>query len=227
VIGRARGGARLLVVTAVRAEQQAVLSGLSHQDGRVSVEVGGVGPAMAAASTARLLALAEAAGTPYAAVISAGIAGGLTAEPGAIVLGTRAIAADLGSASPDGFLSVDELGFGTSTVECDEAWVDGLRRELPIAVAGDILTVSTVTGTQARAAELKSRHPAAVAEGMEGYGVGIAAVLATLAFAEIRTISNPVGPRDRANWRIDEALAALTTAARALELTVRAVASGT
>jgi futalosine hydrolase len=182
---------------------------------------------MAAASTARLLARAEAAGTPYAAVISAGIAGGLTAAPGAIVIGSRAIAADLGSDSPDGFLSVDELGFGTSTVECDGAWVDGLRRELPTAVAGEILTVSTVTGTQSRATELTSRHPAAVAEGMEGYGVGIAAVLARLAFAEVRTISNPVGPRDRANWRIDEALAALTTAARALELTVRAVASGT
>jgi futalosine hydrolase len=227
VIGRARAGARLLVVTAVKAEQQAVLRGLSHQDGRISVEVGGVGPAMAAASTARLLALAEAAGTPYAAVISAGIAGGLGAEAGAIVLGTRAVAADLGSDSPDGFLSVEELGFGTSTVECDSGLVAGLRQELPSAVAGEILTVSTVTGTHTRAAELTSRHPAAVAEGMEGYGVAIAAVLATIAFAEVRTISNPVGPRDRANWRIDEALAALTTAARALEAAVRAVASAT
>jgi len=227
VIGRARATGRLLVVTAVKAEQQAVLRGLSHLDGRISVEVGGVGPAMAAASTARLLALADAAGAPYAAVISAGIAGGLTAGPGAIVLGTRAVAADLGSDSPDGFLSVEELGFGTSTVECDSGLVAGLRHELPSAVAGEILTVSTVTGTRTRAAELTSRHPSAVAEGMEGYGVAIAAVLATIAFAEIRTISNPVGPRDRASWRIDEALAALTTAARALEPAVRAVASAT
>jgi futalosine hydrolase len=29
---------------------------------------------------------------------------------------------------------------------------------------------------------------------------------------EIRTVSNAVGPRDRAAWRIGEALAALTTA---------------
>jgi futalosine hydrolase len=182
---------------------------------------------MAAASTARLLAVAEAAGTPYAAAISAGIAGGLTADPGAIVLGTRAVAADLGSESPDGFLSVEELGFGTSTVECDSALVAGLRQELPAAASGEILTVSTVTGTHTRAAELTSRHPAAIAEGMEGYGVGIAAVLAAVAFAEVRTISNPVGPRDRANWRIDEALAALSAAARALEPAVRAVASAT
>jgi futalosine hydrolase len=30
--------------------------------------------------------------------------------------------------------------------------------------------------------------------------------------AEIRAISNPVGPRERASWRIDEALAALGAA---------------
>jgi futalosine hydrolase len=86
-------------------------------------------------------------------------------------------------------------------VECDSALVAGLRQELPAAASGEILTVSTVTGTHTRAAELTSRHPAAIAEGMEGYGVGIAAVLAAVAFAEVRTISNPVGPRDRANWR--------------------------
>jgi futalosine hydrolase len=215
VIGRIRPDTRLLVVTAVKAEQQAVLGGLSRQDGRISVEVGGVGPAIAAASTARLLARAEAAGTPYTAVVCAGIAGGLTAGPGAIVVGTRAVAADLGSDSQDGFFSVDELGFGTSTVDCDGELVAGLRRLLPMAVVGEILTVSTVTGTRTRAAELTSRHPAALAEGMEGYGVGIAAVLASVPFAEIRTISNPVGLRDRANWRVDEALTALTTAARA------------
>jgi futalosine hydrolase len=51
---------------------------------------------------------------------------------------------------------------------------------------------------------------------MEGYGVGCAAAGAGVAFAELRTISNPVGPRDRAGWRITEALAALTAAAAAL-----------
>jgi futalosine hydrolase len=227
VTGRIRLDARLLVVTAVKAEQQAVLNGLSRQDGRISVAVGGVGPGIAAASTARLLARAEAAGTPYTAVVCAGIAGGLTAEPGAIVVGTRAVAADLGSDSQDGFVSVDELGFGTSIVDCDGELVAGLRRLLPTAVVGEILTVSTVTGTRTRAAELTTRHPRALAEGMEGYGVGIAAVLASAPFAEIRAISNPVGPRDRASWRIDEALTALTSAARAVEAAVRAVASGT
>jgi futalosine hydrolase len=48
---------------------------------------------------------------------------------------------------------------------------------------------------------------------MEGYGVATAAAAAGVPFAELRTISNPVGPRDRAAWRLGEALAALTAAA--------------
>ena len=51
---------------------------------------------------------------------------------------------------------------------------------------------------------------------MEGYGVAVAAAQAGLPFAELRTISNPIGPRDRAAWRLREAFAALTAAAPAL-----------
>jgi futalosine hydrolase len=51
---------------------------------------------------------------------------------------------------------------------------------------------------------------------MEGFGVASAAALAGLPFAEVRTISNLVGPRDRSAWRISAALAALTLAGRAL-----------
>ena len=43
-----------------------------------------------------------------------------------------------------------------------------------------------------------------------------AAAQAGVPFAELRTISNPVGPRDRASWRLPEALAALTAATTAL-----------
>ena len=57
---------------------------------------------------------------------------------------------------------------------------------------------------------------AAIAEAMEGYGAARAATDAGLPFAELRTISNTIGPRDRDAWRIPDALAALTKAARAL-----------
>ncbi|GAB1644725.1 futalosine hydrolase [Krasilnikovia sp. MM14-A1259] len=206
----------LLVVTAVSAEAEAVRAGADPTG--IRVEPVGVGPAAAAAGTARLLALAEAAGTPYRAVLSAGIGGGFPgrAPVGATVLGRRAIAADLGAESADGFLPIEQLGFGTSTVEADEALFKTLLAALPGAVHGDILTLATVTGTAATAAALTARFPDAVAEAMEGYGVACAAAGTGTPFAELRTVSNPVGPRDRGAWRLREALTALTTSAHAL-----------
>jgi futalosine hydrolase len=204
---------RLLVVTAVQAEAEAFRAATTSA--RITIEVVGAGPAVAAAGTARLLALAEAAGTPYEAVICAGIAGGFPtrAPVGATVLAVRSIAADLGAESPGGFLAIDELGFGTSTLPADPNLRKTLKERLPYARDGDILTLATVTGTAATAAALAARYPGALAEAMEGYGVASAAALAGVAYAEIRTISNPIGPRDRAAWRLGEALAALTTAA--------------
>ena len=74
--------------------------------------------------------------------------------------------------------------------------------------------MTTATGTDERAAELIRRHPDAVGEAMEGFGVAAAAELADLPFAEVRAVSNLVGPRDRDAWRLDLAFAALTAAAR-------------
>jgi futalosine hydrolase len=199
----------LLVVTAVAAEADAVRAGADPR--HVVVEPVGVGPAAAAAGTARLLAAGR-----YRAVVSAGIAGGFPgrAPVGATVLGARSIAADLGAETADGFLSIDELGFGSSVVAADAALLKALAGTLPEAIVGDVLTLATVTGTAATADRLAARFPQAVAEAMEGYGVAIAA--AGLPFAELRTISNPVGPRDRAAWRLRDAFAALSTASEGL-----------
>ncbi|MEV0213647.1 futalosine hydrolase [Micromonospora sp. NPDC050695] len=212
----------LLVVTAVPTEADAVRAGLA--DTSVTVAPVGVGPAVAGAATARLLALAEAAGHPYRAVVSAGVAGGFAgrAAVGDTVLGTASIAADLGAGSPDGFIPIEDLGMppallgGGSAVPADPRLLAVLRAALPNATVGAVLTVSTVTGTAASTEELRRRHPEAVAEAMEGYGVAVAAAQAGVPFAELRTISNPIGPRDRDAWRLREALSALTLAAPAL-----------
>jgi futalosine hydrolase len=199
----------LLVVTAVAAEAEAVRAGADPD--HVVVEAVGVGPAAAAAGTARLLATGS-----YRAVISAGIAGGFAgrAPVGATVIGSRSIAADLGAESPGGFLPVEELGFGTSVLPADPLLLKGLAAALPTAIVGDVLTLATVTGTAATATALQRRFPHAAAEAMEGFGVAVAA--AGLPFAELRTISNPIGPRDRASWRLREAFEALSTASATL-----------
>ncbi|GFJ90041.1 hypothetical protein Prum_036830 [Phytohabitans rumicis] len=121
----------LLVATAVEAEADAIRAGLPT--GAVTVAAVGVGSAAAAAGTARLLALAEARGHPYRGVISAGIGGGFAgrAPVGATVLGARSIAADLGADSPDGFIPLDVLGFGSATAAADADLLAALRAALP------------------------------------------------------------------------------------------------
>lgn len=212
----------LLVVTAVAAERDALLAGLPSPP-PVTVAAVGVGAAAAAAGTARLLALAEAAGRGYQSVVSAGIAGGFAgrAPVGGVVLARCSVHADLGAQTADGFLSLDQLGLGTVVMSADGAlleWLaDGLRTATGEApVVGDVLTVATITGTADRAAARARAHPEAVAEAMEGYGVACAAAAAGAGFAEVRTISNQVGPRDRSAWRIGDALAALTRIAPVL-----------
>lgn len=183
----------------------------------VDVLAAGVGPAAAASGTATALTAASTAGEPYDLVVSAGIGGGFGGSAGALVGGTAVataiVAADLGAQSADGFVSVTELGFGVAVHLPPEELPRAVARATG-AVAGPVLTVSTVTGTAARAEELTARHAGAVAEAMEGFGVAEAATAHGVPVLEIRAVSNAVGPRDRAAWRIPEALGALTAAWR-------------
>lgn len=212
---------RLLVVTAVAAEADAValaLAGTGHD-----VLAAGVGPAAAAAGTATALATAP-GGARYDLVVSAGIGGGFQplAPVGSLVVADAIVAADLGAQTPgapdspdapDGFTPVDRLGFGR-TVHVPPEGLSRAVAEALGAAHGPVLTVSTVTGSAARAAELAARHPGAAAEAMEGFGVAEAAALHRTPVLEIRAISNPVGPRDRAAWQIGRALSELTHAFR-------------
>lgn len=212
---------RLLVVTAAAAERDAILSGRSpaigmleglevHRTvtaaGLLDVVCGGVGPIAAAVATGCALR------NGYDAVIAAGIAGGFpAAEVGGVVVADTVIHADLGAETADGFVSMADLGWGRVRFDTDGDLSAELTRRTG-ARAGTILTVSTVTGSQHRADQLHAGHPDALAEAMEGVGVYQAAARFGVPFAELRTISNRVGPRDRSAWRIPEALAALTDA---------------
>lgn len=208
---------RVLVMTAVEAERDAVLRGLGA-DSRVDVRLAGVGPASAAAQTA--FALAD--GT-YGLVVSAGIAGGFAgrAEVGTLVVASEIVAGDLGVETGEGFASVDTLGFGSSRLAteklCAERLVQALRDRGCTVCSGPIVTVSTATGTAETAAALAERVPGAAAEGMEGFGVATAAHLYGIPVIELRAVSNAVGPRNREAWDVPGALALLTTAAPVIE----------
>jgi futalosine hydrolase len=220
-------GLRFLVATAVPAERDAVaraLPGTAREVGLPGAALhriagphtydllaAGVGPGRAAASTASALTAAALDGAPFTLVVCAGIAGGFGpgAPVGSLVVADEITVADLGAESADGFLPVTELGFGTVSHRPPPSLVRAACAATG-AHAGTVLTVSTATGTAARADALRARHPRALAEAMEGFGVAEAAALHGVPVLEVRAVSNPVGPRDRAAWRIGDALAALT-----------------
>ena len=158
----------------------------------------------------------------YDLVINAGIAGGFPGKTdiGSLVLSSEIIAADLGAETAEGFCSLDQLELGTSRIPADAefvCWMEQALQHKGISVTtGPILTVSTVTGTQETAEELIRRVPEAAAEGMEGFGVATAARLKGVPVLEMRAVSNFVGPRNRAAWRINEALQTLEKASSAL-----------
>lgn len=221
---------RILVATAVPAERDAVAQAFPDPYGelrtlpggltvrrltplphRYDVLAAGVGPALAAASTATALTAAVLERDPYDVVVSAGIAGGFApdAPVASLVLADHITAADLGAETADGFLPVTDLGFGTVT----HLPPPGLVRRAADATGartGTVLTVSTVTGTASRAEALRARHPGVLAEAMEGFGVAEAAGAHGVPVLELRAVSNPVGPRDRSAWRIKDALESLT-----------------
>jgi futalosine hydrolase len=202
----------VLLVTAVKAELAAALGGGATAAGVAA----GVGPVAAAVATARALARGD-----YSLVVSAGIAGGFggRAEIGDVVLGRTTTWADLGALTDEGFLDLPSLGLAGGA-DLRSAAAGQVGAALTAAGVdhrvGTILTLTTMTGTQGRAAELARRHPGAVAEAMEGYGVAAAADDAGVPWVEVRTISNLVGRRDRSEWDIPAAFAALGVAVAAL-----------
>jgi futalosine hydrolase len=225
----------ILVVTAVGAERDAVADGVGapqavtvgpyassrrcETDGPdVLVVAGGVGPAAAAAAAAYVVATED-----VGLVVSMGVAGAFASARlahGDIAVATSIVAADLGAMSPERFLDLAALGLdGGATVDCPPALVTAARDRIGNAglhvVVGAVLTLSTMTGTAERAAELMGAH-GAVAEAMEGAGVAHVAALHDLPVLEIRAISNEVGLRDRSSWDLATALTSLGTAAGAV-----------
>lgn len=218
----------LLIVVAVGAEADAVLTGLGRAGepaGQIAgctavrssgpageellVVTGGIGAVAAASVTA-----AACATLPVSRALSVGVAGGFDLAPGELVVADRIIAADVGAAGADGrLLGHQELGW-------DE------QAPLPVPGAalaahrlgahlGCVVTVSTVTGTAARTAELQTRY-APLAEAMEGAGVAWACLRHGVVFGEVRSVSNRVGPRERGGWELPRALATLRRAASGL-----------
>jgi futalosine hydrolase len=203
----------LLVVTAVEAEREAVIRDLGPTAAtQLEVVVAGVGPVAAAVGT--IAALHRLPDTSL--VISTGIAGGFSgrAAVGDVAIADRITFADLGARTDAGFLTLAEMGLRQeSSYSETDARVRERIAQAPVSVVrGEILTLACMTGTDDDAAQLAARHPRAIAEAMEGFGVAAAAHDAGLPFAEVRAVSNTIGKRDPTTWNIPGAFDALARA---------------
>lgn len=193
-----RGGARDLAVTFV---------------------VSGVGKANAAAA---LAATATRLPNPPT-VVQLGI-GGAYPDSG-LSLGGAAVAAserdlDLGVGDDRSRAGLEAIG-----IELIPGLGAGNRIELAtplaravVAATGapllDFATSDGVTASPAVARYTAERHSVAI-ESMEGFAAAQVCLALGLEFVEVRGVSNRVGERDKAAWRISEAAAAAAAAAHA------------
>ncbi len=184
---------------------------LGDKAGTLEAVVTGVGKANSAGGLARVLDPSR-----HAWVLVAGIGGALPGsqlEIGDVVVGTESVFADEGvqmRGASGGFRSITDLGFGLignsdragSTPDLVQAFADAG------CLTGSIATVSTCSGTDERAKDIRERT-GAIVEAMEGAAaLGVAARLGVPA-VEVRGVSNRTGEREEQGWDLELALSRL------------------
>jgi futalosine hydrolase len=215
---------KVVIVTAMDMEIAPLTTSLVRRDGPnayrcgdhdVDVLITGVGMVATAAWTARTLAESR-----YDLALNLGLCGSFdpTLAPGRVVHVTSDHLVELGAEDGDEFLSIRDLGlqrddeppFEEGRLVNADPPANVALRNLP-AVRG--ITVNTVHGN-ARSIEAVVRRFQPQVESMEGAAFMYACAIADVPFAQVRAVSNFVEPRNRAAWKISEAIDALGRAAR-------------
>ena len=217
---------RILVVTATEGEVAPLAASLTPAAGRssrlksythgchaVDVLTTGVGAVATATWCSGVFARER-----YDLVLNAGVCGSFrpALPPGTVVHVTTDRLADLGAEDGDAFLSVhdlqlmdeDEFPFMRGRLVNSAPPRTAALDTLPI---GDAITVNTAHGndaTIARAAERYNPH----VESMEGAAFMYACLVHGVPFAQLRAVSNIVERRNRAAWKLPEAVEALGSA---------------
>lgn len=123
-------------------------------------------------------------------------------EIGDVVCAESECYGDLGASSPDGFLDMKALGI--PVVPGETPIYNVLPMQIfPAERRVPFVTLNTCTGID------ELQHATAAVENMEGAAIAHVAALAGIPVGEIRGISNMVGRRDRASWRVKQAAAAV------------------
>ncbi len=183
----------------------------AHQ---VDVLVTGVGMVAAAAWCSRVLAQSR-----YDFALNLGMCGTFdrALEPGQAVHVVSDRIAELGAEAGEAFLTIQELGllgadefpFTGGDLVNPAPPVNAALSALP-AVCG--ITVNTVHGNERSIASVAQRFKPQV-ESMEGAAFMYACMIHGIAFAQVRAVSNLVEPRNRAAWKLADAISGLNQTA--------------
>ena len=180
-------------------------SGLLFPDGPPApLAVCGFGLAAAGAGAAH--AIAEHRAAAEGGVILVGAAG--TYDTSRHPIGSAVVAGSvrcdgIGAGSGRDHRTARDLGFAAAD-------------SIALGQGPQILSVATAAGSAGEASGRRERYPAAAGEEMEGYAVAVATGLFDVELTIVRGFSNVAGDRDRAGWRMREALGAAADIVREL-----------
>ena len=171
----------------------------------VQVAICGFGPIASAAVTSRLLCHSN-----FKRVVLMGIAGSYclnSCKLGQAYVMTQVLVDGVGVGSGEGFQSAEELGWPQLAILNPATIRDKI--ELSQTTRLTLLSVCAASENSAhRIARLK-RFADAMVEDMEGFSVALSCKLATVPCTIVRGISNQVGDRNKANWKIQTAIHAV------------------
>jgi futalosine hydrolase len=170
----------------------------------------GIGPVATAFALGTVLATA-----PPDLAINMGIAGALDdgIGLGTVVHVVSERFADLGIEEQDGsFHDLFEIGLMETEQPpfTRKRLLDPRAQHAAFLPQAHGITVSKVHGSAASIASVRARYPDAQVESMEGAAFFYACLLAEVPFMQVRGVSNKVEPRNRANWKIKEAVESTT-----------------
>jgi len=219
---------RILVVAATSAEIDPFVAGLrfrADSDSRLTIYARdsheihvlttGVGMVATAAWCSRVLAAHD-----YDMALNLGVCGSFDPEipAGAVVHVITEQLPELGAQDDDGFLTANELNL----VGRNEFPFQSGRLMNPGPPENEVLlhlpgvhgiTVNTVHGNEHAIGAVRTRCNPQV-ESMEGAAFMYACLIHQIPFAEVRAVSNVVEKRNRAAWKLREAIDNLNTTAQ-------------
>lgn len=214
---------KLLIVAATQGEISPALQYLednwvtttplrfTKNDTEIHICITGVG------MVATTYAVTKALQQPYDFALQVGVGGSFdkSIPLGELVYITSERYGDLGAEDQDSYLDIFEMGL---LQQDNFPFTEGKIMGLVTPFLGDLhteefqwvqgLTVNTVSGNE-RTIALRAQKYNCQVESMEGAAFHYVCRMENMLFAQVRSISNYVIPRDKSQWRMKEAVIAL------------------